>query len=49
MAGLSGDCGASDDDDGASQEEMPFEGVLREMMGIIANHEKAMPRSSETR
>jgi hypothetical protein len=37
MADSSDDYGASDDHDGASQEEMPFEAVLHEMLAIIAN------------
>jgi hypothetical protein len=49
MADRSDDYGASDDDDGASQEEMPFEEVFSQMLGIIANHEKEMRRSSEIR
>jgi hypothetical protein len=49
MADGSDDHGASDDDDGASQEEMPFEEVLHEMLGIIASHEKKMRRCSEIR
>jgi hypothetical protein len=36
MADRSDDHGASDDDDGASQ-EMPFQEVLHEMLGIIAD------------
>jgi hypothetical protein len=37
MANHSDDYGASDDDDGASRQEMPFEEVFREMLGRIAD------------
>jgi hypothetical protein len=37
MAEGSDDYGASDDDDRASQQEMPFQEVLHEMLGIIAD------------
>jgi hypothetical protein len=33
MADHSNDYDASDDDDGASQDQMPFEEVLHEMLG----------------
>jgi hypothetical protein len=37
MADPSHDYGASDDDDGASQQEMPFKEGLQEMPGRIAD------------
>jgi hypothetical protein len=36
MAERSDDYGASDDNDGASQEEMPFEAVLHEIHPFLA-------------
>jgi hypothetical protein len=47
MAEVSDDYGTSDDDDGASQEDVPFEEVLHEILGIIANHEKTMRKCSD--
>jgi hypothetical protein len=49
MADGSDDHGTSDDDDGASQEKTPFEEVLPEMLGIMADHEKKMRGCSEIR
>jgi hypothetical protein len=36
MAERSNDYGVSDDDDGASQEEMPFEEILHEIHPFLA-------------
>jgi hypothetical protein len=49
MADGSDDHATSDEDDGVSQEETPFEGVLPEMLGIMADHEKKMRGCSEIR